>query len=465
MKPLNINQAKTFFTKIALASFLLILSFACSNSDSLIDIGKPLLKVEQPKQLNVIGHWLGEGEREVLVRNFAREYEFQNQHVNVNLKFPEEVYYDQLDRKSNEKYTAKVVSEGITDWDILRINGEYSEVLGLLGDPNWAKNHLVDFSQIDEFRKGTNPELLTPEALEKWNGIIPGPWLEGQYWALWCNNNVAKKVGIEVKQYGMTFDDFLSYIKAVDKHNKANPNDYIAPIFESYVWETAECFAVNLYGSLLDNLDEFLSKKITDKRLYAWGKTLEALEQLAPYKPLKKDWRTTEWSDTKASLLNEECLFYINGSWMYNIWMGIDEKKTLDCMPVEFPSFKPLTFYPGAYQITWGVPKNAPNKDEAVKFLLAMNKPSMAEVWVRTTKCPTGIKGNLSNATFGADKFESFSAHVQSTYGLNTYRYFESSAWFLDEKNSETENYFKPILEGDITASEAMKRIRKSIGR
>lgn len=134
-------------------------------------------------------------------------------------------------------------------------------------------------------------------------------------------------------------------------------------------------------------------------------------------------------------------------------------------MPAEFPSFKPMKFYPGAYQITWGVLKNSPNRDEAVKFLLAMNKPSMSEEWGRTTKCPTGIKANLSNATFGADQFESFSSHIQSKYGTNTFRYYESSAWFLDNKNADTPNYYTEVIEGQMTAKEAMQRIRNSVGR
>jgi hypothetical protein len=444
---------------------LFVLITSCTKEDVTLSNAKSIRKIEQTTTINFVGHWLGEGDREFLVRNFARDYEFQNQNVKVNLKFPEEIFYDKLDRTSNQKYTAKVIMEGIKDWDILRINGEYSEVMLLCKDPDWAKKYLVDFSGIEEYRQGTIPELLTEEAKAQWNGIIPGPWLEGQYWALWCNKKVAQKVGIEVKQFGMTFDDFVGYIKAVDTYNKNHPQDYIAPIYESYVWKTTMAIAVNLYGSLLDNQDEFLSKKITEKRLLAWEKTLEAIELISKFKPLKPDWRTTEWSKTNGSLINEECLFYVNGSWMYNIWMGIDKQKTLNCMPAEFPSFQPLKFYPGAYQITWGVLKNSPHRDEAVKFLLAMNKPSMAEIWGRTTKCPTGIKGNLSNATFGADQFESFSSHIQKKYGLNTYRYFESSSWFLDDKNASTKNYFDEVIEGKMTAREAMSQIRKSIIR
>jgi ABC-type glycerol-3-phosphate transport system substrate-binding protein len=456
------NSKQIIFSLILLVAFLFA---GCNHNDIDLSNSKPLEKIEQKTTINFIGHWLGEGKRENLVRNFAREYEFLHQNIRINLKYPEEIYYDKLDRACNQKYNSKVVANGITDWDILRINGEYSEVKNILNDADWAKKYLVDFSGIEEFREGTIPELLNEDAKAEWNGIIPGPWLEGQYWAMYCNKKVAKKLGIEVKQFGMTFDDFVGYLKAAHNYNESHPSEYIAPIFESFVWKTSMAIAINLYSSLLDSKEEFLSHQITEKRLQAWGKTLEAMELISKFKPIKRDWRTTEWSNTTGSLINEECLFYVNGSWMYNIWMGIDDKKTLDCMPTEFPSFQPLKVYPGAYQITWGVLKNAPHRDEAVKFLLAMNKPSMSENWVRTTKCPTGIKGNLSNVAFGADQYESFSSYIQKNFGTNTYRYYESSIWFLDDKHPDSPNYYMDVVEGKMTAKQAMLQIRKNIGR
>jgi len=449
---------------IALVIPMLVLLFGrCTHKSDADTSGRNLGNTRQHATINVIGHWLHEGKRETFVRDFVREYSFQNQDVQVNLKFPEEIYYDNLDRTSNQKFVAKTIMEGNTDWDILRINGEYGEITGICGDPDWAKKYLVDFSEIKEFRDGTLPELLTDEAKARWNGIIPGPWLEGQYWALWCNNKVAEKLGIEVKQFGMTFDDFSAYLEAVHTFNLSHPDEYIMPIFESYVWQTTMVFAINMYASLLDSREEFLLKQITEKRLLAWEKTLKALEQISKFQPINRQWKKTEWSTTTGALLNEECLFYVNGSWMYNIWMAINEQKTMNCMPAELPSFGNNITYPGAYQITWGVPKNAPNRDEAVKFLLAMNKPVVAETWTRLTKCPTGIRGNLSNVAFGGDQFERFSQYVQTQFGTNTYRYFESSSWVLDDAHENTPLYYLDVIEGRMSANEAMGLIRESI--
>jgi ABC-type glycerol-3-phosphate transport system substrate-binding protein len=451
------------YPKIIIIVLAMFFVLSCSNSKENSLNYKPMSVVEQTATVNFIGHWMNEGEREMFVRNLARVYEFENQHVDINLKFPEEVYYDHSDRTSNERYVAKVYEENITDWDILRVNSEFREVYTLTGDYNWAKKTLVDFSEMDEFREGTIPDLLTQESLDEWNGIIPGPYIEGQYWALWANQRVAEKIGIEVKQFGMTFDDFASYLEALHVYNQNNPEDAIIPVYESYVWETTEAIAIMLYSSLLDDSDEFLLGEITPKRLSAWEKTLQAMEQISQYQPLHPSWRETSWSDTHNMMLDGECLFYVNGSWMYNIWKGIDSEKVWDIIPCEFPAFEQLTIYPAAYQIPWGVHKNAPNKEEAVKFLLAMNTPAVAEMWSRYTKCPTGVKGNLASASLGGDQFEVFAQHIQDQYGTHRFRYHESGFWILNDQHAETNTYFKEVIQGEMTANEAMEAINRSI--
>lgn len=428
---------------------------------------KTLKSVEPKTTINFIGHWLSEGKREDLVRNFAREYEFENQQIAVNLKFPEEIYFDQLDRQSDIKFVANLVLEEKHQWDVIKINGAYDEVKNILKDPDWAKKYLVDFSEIQEFRDGTREELLTDEAKKAWNGIIPGPYVEGQFWALWFNKKLAEKLGIQIKQYGMTVDDFIGYLRAVHQYNQSHPEQYIMPIYESYVWTTAVSIAIQMYSSLLSGHEEFFSGSITERRLDALGKTLEAVELMAQYKPLNRKWRETEWSKTQGSLLNEECLFISNGSWMYNIWQEIDDKKTLDCVPAEYPSFGgDFPVYPWSYSITWGVMKNAPHKEEAIRFLLAMNKPTMADAWVRYTKCPTGIKGSLSEVTFGGDQFENFSYHIQKKYKNKQYKYMGSAEVVLDNRYQQvTALYFTEVIEGKMTAKEAMSKIRRSVGR
>jgi hypothetical protein len=450
-------------SKILLVLLLILFHLSCEQSDQQILSGKKISGVTATDTVNLVGHWLNEGKRELFVRNLARVYEFENQRVKVNLKFPEELYYDAEDRASNEKYLAKVMRQGLTDWDVLRLNGEYGEVTNILGDPAWPQKNLVDFSEMEEFREGTQDALLTEEEMANWNGMIPGPYLEGQYWALWYNKKVAEKVGIEIKQFGMTFDDFAGYLKAIHQYNQNNPEDYVIPLYESYSWETTMLLALNLFSSYLGDSDLFLKWEISEKKLQAWHKTLKQIERISPYNPIHSSWSETDWASSHEKMLNGECLFYVNGSWMYNIWEGIDNERIYDVVPAELPSSGKNVIYPHAYSITWGVPKNVPNRQEAVKFLLAMNTPDVAEMWTRYTKCPTGIKGNLSSASLGGDQFEEFAKYVQDNYSENNYRYFWSSAWILNNDHYDTPVYFREVLDGKMTADEAMVAIRASI--
>jgi hypothetical protein len=416
-------------------------------------------------QVRFIGQWLNEGKREKLVRDFTRKYEFENQDVKVVLKFPEEIYFDRSDIYSNQRFISKIMVEPNPEWDIIRINDQFEEVASFSNDPEWAKKYLVDFSTIPEFRKNTLPQLLSEEIKNRWGGIIPGPFIEGQYWALWSNSVVAKKVGVNIKQYGMTGNDLVSYVKAVDAYNKKNPGDYIVPIHDATDWRTAFAMAYQLYVSELNDKKELLTTPITEKKLLAWHKTLKLLEELSAYNPCDPNVGNVNWSDSRFDLLNEKCLFYSNGAWMYNIWEGENPLKTKNCIPNEFPTFNSVNLYPGAYQIMWAVLKNSPNRDKAVDFLLAMNTPDIAEMWVQYTKCPTGIKGKLTDVSFGSDQFEEFSYYIQNHYGENTYRFTEVVSQYMIGNSNNLSTHYRDVLMGKMTADEAMRLIRQSIRR
>ena len=260
-------------------------------------------------QRNFIGQWLNEGMREDLVRNVARSYEFEHQNVRVNLKFPEEVYYKREDMFSNQRFVAEEVKKEVGYWDILRINGEMEVIAEFAKDPEWAAKYLVDFSQMEEYKKYTLPALLSDSVKARWNGILPGPFVEGSYWAFWCNQKVAQKVGIEVKQYGMTFNDFEKYIAAVYEYNQKNPNDKVGAIFESGEWKTVHAFATQLFSTVLNDESEFFSTQTTEKKLKAWHETLRLLERIAKYKPIAANWKDISWSKTLEDMLEEKYLF------------------------------------------------------------------------------------------------------------------------------------------------------------
>jgi hypothetical protein len=459
------NKTKKYIIGISLIVLMLAgaqLFWSCKGDTAEKRELSVLEVVESGKQVRFIGQWQNEGKREKLVRDFVRQYSFQNQEVDVELKFPEEVYYDRSDLFSNQNFVSKIMMESNPEWDIIRLNDQYEAIAQVCGDSLWPKKYFVDFSTIPEFRRNTASHLLSEEVKNRWGGIIPGPFIEGQYWALWSNAEVAKKVGIEVKQYGMTAADFVSYIKAVNTYNTNNPGDYITPLHEANDWQTVFPIFFHLYATALSNNQQFNEISVTEEKLIAWHEALRVFEELAAYNPLNPDWRTVGWNDSRFDLINEQCLFYSNGSWMYNIWNEENDVNTLKCFPNEYPVFDEAKAYPGGYLIMWGVLKNSPNREAAVDFLLAMTTPDIAEMWVQYTKCPTGIKGKLTDVSFGTDQFEGFSNHIQSKYGSNTYRTSEDmSQYALGSASIKT--YYREVLLGEISADEAMNKIRNEL--
>jgi len=417
-----------------------------------------------PITIRFLGQWKNEGLRELWVRDFCREYEFTHQEIKIDLEFPEDIYYTREDPLSNSKFVASIVKEKNPAWDVIRLNNEYTQIDFISKDLQWAKKGLVDFSNIEEFKKNTLSYLDSDSVRELWHGIIPGPFIEGVNWALWCNKAVAKKIGITVKQFGMTFDDFLGYMKAANEYNKSH-KDYIIPLFEANDWKTTYAVAFQLYASELANQQDFFTDAVSEKKFKAWGKTLHALQQLSIYKPLSDRCDTLHWEVGKNLILEDKCLFFSNGSWMYNIWLKYNPEKMNDIMPTEYPVFKPTNLYIGAYQIMWGVLKNAPHREDAIKFLLAWTTPSVTEQWERYTKCSYGSKSNFSTVFFGKDQFSIFTNYIDHKYRANKYFWDANSKYIVGYSKRTIPFYSKEVLQGTITADDAILRMKKEAGR
>ncbi len=461
-------KANIFFV---LCGFLIIICltlshFACTkeHSNNNLESYKSLQKVE-PVQLNFIGHWLDEGKKEQMLKELINEFEFVNQDVKINMVWAEKLYANRSKENVEGKFNAAVITSEKPEWDIIRINNAIYEIDKVLKEkyPDWVKKYLVDFSEIDEFRKNTRPELLTEEAKAEYGGICPGPYIDGYNWPLWCNTEVAKKVGIEVKQFEMTNDDFIGYLKAVFDYNKSHGDSIIA-LFEAGDWKTTATIAQMLFFSEIGNYEEIKDTRFSEKKLIAWDKVLHELERFSAYKPLPSNWEKIVWGNTMSYPINGKCLFYTNGTWMYNIWLKTDSSKLRNMMPTELPVFKPSPIYFGGYSSTWAVPKNAPHKDLAIKFLLFMNRPDVAEKWARYTKSPCGIKGNLTNVNFGLDRFEDFQYTIEKKYGqhktsLNVF------AYIFGKENENMINNSEKVFSGEIKADEAIQDIKKQLNK
>jgi ABC-type glycerol-3-phosphate transport system substrate-binding protein len=419
--------------------------------------------IEKAKtQLNLVGHWLHEGKRENLIRDLANEFEFLNQDCKVNLIFPEEIYYDRSKKNCEIEFIAKAITSDKPEWDVIRKVNDNSEQVEYMKDPYWAKKYLVDFKEMPEFRENTIPELLTDSISQQWKGIIPGPFLEGFNWAIWFNLDFANELGLNIKQFGMTFDDLLGYVKTIHEYNKTHGTNII-PIQDCSDWSTINVITQMLYLSEMGNLNECRKDNYSDRKLSALKKALKAQEELSKFDAYPKENQNLIWNKTQDYPLRRKSFFYVNASWMYNIWQMIDSAGVNNMIPAELPVFKPVDFYFGGYFVSWAVPKNAPHKEEAIKFLLFMNRPDVADKWSRITKCPTGIKGNLTSAILGTDHFEAFTSYIQNKYGLRKAPWVDDASLMVGPSRALINLHASEVGTGKMSADEALNAIKKEL--
>jgi ABC-type glycerol-3-phosphate transport system substrate-binding protein len=145
------------------------------------------------------------------------------------------------------------------------------------------------------------------------------------------------------------------------------------------------------------------------------------------------------------------------------MWLARDSTKLKNMMPSELPVFKTSPAYIGGYFVTWAVLKKSPNRDKAVKFLLSINTPDVAEKWVRYTKSPTGIKGNLTTVNFGSDKFEDYQYMIEHKYGSHKTDVFNNSIYCLGKINENIPDHYLEVFSGQMTADQALTDIKRQL--
>ncbi len=453
-------MTKTSFYRIKLLFIytgILFSLISCGNKITDKSKGKTIGPIPIKSEINWIGQWAAEGDKEKLLREFANEYEFLNQDVKVNLKMRDDVY-----KASDEaQFIIDQLKKPVADWDIIaRVHANYQQIATILNDPYWGEKYLVDFSKVPGFMESHKSFINTDMYKKRYGNLIFGPFNEGQLCALYVNTDVAKKMGITVKQYGMTFDDFLGYIKNAYEYNKTNP--YIAPIFEDANWIQSEIIFKQLFYSLIGSYDEILDTRLTPEKLQAIEKCYLAMEELSKYEPVIKNRSNMNWGRDNVYPLEDKCLFFPNYTFMYPIWKMKGKDKMYKMLPCELPVFKPSIVYLGGYVANWGVLKNAPHKEEAIKLMMHWCTPEIAEKWVRYTKSPSGVKGNFTGATFGGDPFENFMYTIDKRYGTKMIQELDNQ-YILGEKNYKIPYRVIEVLEGRMTAQEAIDELKSKL--
>jgi spermidine/putrescine-binding protein len=117
----------------------------------------------------------------------------------------------------------------------------------------------------------------------------------------------------------------------------------------------------------------------------------------------------------------------------------------------------------GGYLSTFAVLKNSPNVDNAIKLMLFWCRPDIEEKWVRYTKNPTGLIGNMTNSEFGGDIYEKFQSSIIKKYGSNISYSSDASYIYETTARSQTSKLNTSIIQllnGEITAEEAHNQLR-----
>lgn len=418
------------------------------------------------KKLNWMGHWLSDHDRENLVWEVARDFELLNPDININLKFPSQIM-GLRSREKTGKFIANMIKTGNIDWDIIWLDDFiYMRVAEELGDSQWGEKYLVNFEEVPGFKETQKSFIINdPVYREQTGGIIAGPYIEGYYYSIYYNRDLAEKISLQIKKNDMTFEDLLEYVKTVYKYNKKH-NTNIAAFYESKDYITMELLFQNLFKSELKDFSKVKEETVSEQKNIALMKTFKAFEELGKYNPLIDSHSENIWSKTEHLILEDKCLFYVNGIWMYNHWMSMDEEETKKMIPAELPVFQEVDYYLGGFIPTWAVLKNSPNKEEAIKLLMFWSRPRVAEKWVRYAKAPTGLVGHLSTSVLEDDPFEQFQARITDKYGGNVH-YSTSAGYILGEENrllqQDINKKLIQLLDGKITAKRAYEEIMKEV--
>lgn len=427
-------------------------------------------------RLNWIGHWKGEDLRERLVQEIRRDYEFLHPEVSINLVFDVDLPGSEPDHKvRSARAIVDMITTGRIDWDIVFLDiAVYEFVAERLKDPAWTARHLVDFSQVPGFPASQEGFITSdPRYKSRMGGILTGPYTESYLLNLWYNAKVAEKTGVRVRERGMSFDDLVLCAERLQRYNREHGT--AIPLLKLSSWNRIDALFESLFRSLFEDQAAAAAPVFSDAKARAFLRTLEAFERLARFQPaVNPGWeRLTSDAWRRGLLFDDDALFIVGGTFMYNQFRGLDPSRAEKMRPVENPALGPARVLVGDYTPVFAVMKAGANRDAAVDFLMSWATPKNAERWVRYTKNLTGVRGYLSDTTsrqvdaFG-DVYEKYLIDMQAQNRGAPIAHLRTPTYVFGADNPvsvvELREKLGAILEGTLTAREyyddVMRRLR-----
>ncbi len=401
-------------------------------------------RTDTPSQnLRWMGHWKGEGLREQLVREVLDDFSYENQDVNIQFVFAADILTNKT-QKAEAEFLVNMIQSGEITWDVVWMDQSiYSHVASMLKNPDWGHKYLVDFSDVPEFNETHKPILVEGADCHKnTGGVFIGPYIEGFFSALWYNTAVAEKLGLQIREEEMSDEDLLSYARRINEYNRTAA----VPISLFVDFKYSGSFQRLAYNLVLSAQQE------TSATNEAVRRVLNTFEKLAQFNPVLFSNPDNNWNDAARLLMEDKALFLIEPTWRYSM-LNKDWPRLLKKLRVaQMPGFEKQTYYVGGFMPTWAVMKNSPNRDAAIRLMQFWSRPEIAEKWVRYTKNPTGLAGNLYDPEYGQDLF----AEYQRKLSLN--REIKPDVFSLKQNECPVRRVFNnlyPVLHGEMTAEEA----------
>jgi ABC-type glycerol-3-phosphate transport system substrate-binding protein len=413
-------------------------------------------------KLTWLAPWYEEGMKEVLMREIAREFAFLNQDIDFTIVFPQEVFGEGHWWSNTSRNLLETVSRDEWPYDIMITDRSMiGTIISETGNPSWATENLVDFSEEEWFVKAHKDGILSEEFVDSYHGLVPGPIIEGNIYILYVSEIVENKLGLQVKRHDMEFNDFVEYAEAVNNFN-LNNNDKV--VFFSLQQS-------NAFSRLFQNMSLSVHGKENfsslDESVDALTSVYSALEQLAGLNAFEQQGLidpSTGDIFTESVLMPEASLFHLMPSWMYLLWDFSYPDEVGFMKPCEIPSMygqKP-PFYPGGFQTLFAVPKRGKNVEAAKKLIRYMTTSEIGEKWISYTRNPTGLGTVISMTDFGQGEFDLFFRHIQQSYGINL-KDVNIDLTFRGGRDGPGIVYLgEEVSIGRISADEAINRFKNS---
>jgi len=437
--------------------------------------GLALPVASETKELNWMGHWKGEYGRQVLLEEVKKEFEFLHPEVQVNL-----VYDVDLDAPGDyfKKRVAHTIVEmirtGEITWDVIFLGVTvYNYVAEMLGDPDWGRKHLLDYSTVPGFQERHKDFILkTPYYREQTGGIFVGPMLEGLFTCLWYNDKVARQLNMSIPAEGMTIEQFIGYARQLSSYN-ATAGEKI-PFLSFSTFYRIESLFEFIFKSHFSDPQMVVELAYSEEKAKAFLDTLLIFEDLSRYQPiLNEGWRELPvfpWM--KDYLEGNQGLFAVGGTYWYGHFRGNAPNSYQNGIPVEPPIARYANGLVGQYSNVWAIMKNSPNREAAIDLLQLWSEPKIAEKWIDYTKNPTGLKGHLVSVSpqhSQRDVYSDFVMRMTAKYDGLPMRNYRSPMYVFGEDCKVSGLSFREnlamILEGKKTARDYFEEVMVLHGR